>query len=78
MGVAKQKDIQILFLGGVARPQEGGLHAEGVSVAQQDPPIFQAQQLLGEVIGAEIAVSGDLLKGNVGEIGLQPLGQVMC
>jgi len=71
--VAEEKGVKILLLCGIAGAQQRSLHAVGVAVAQEDPPVFQTQQLLRRLVGAEVAVAGHLPHRDVRELILQPL-----
>ena len=61
MGVAKEKQVQILCLGGKTRVHQRLFDTIGMTVTHEDAEVIQAQQPLRRFVRAEIAVAGYLL-----------------
>lgn len=72
VGVTEEEQVQILRLGGETGVQQGLLDPVGVTVAHENTEHIQAQQPLRRLTGTEITVAGHLLKGDVGEILVEP------
>ena len=73
VGVAEEEQVQILLLGGKTGGSQRLLDAVGVAVTHQNAEILQAQQPLRRLVGAEVAVAGHLLEGDLGKAPLELL-----
>ena len=63
--MAEEEHVQILLLGGKTGGEKRLLDAVGMAVAQEDAEILYEHKAFRRLSGAEVAVAGHLIEGDV-------------